>query len=112
MSNFSFLFKNALLLKIFKLVTHSKFEVVVFVVIVLNMLTLGMEHYRMSQNWADALRYVDIGFTSLFAVEAFLKLCGTRLYYFRDAFNVFDFVVVLLSITGEIANLRNTIVHQ
>nr|XP_039270948.1 sodium channel protein type 4 subunit alpha B-like [Styela clava] len=88
--------------KIFKLVTHSKFEVAVFSVIVLNMITLAMEHYQMSKTWTTVLRYVDITFTAVFSIEATLKIIGTRFYYFRDPFNVFDFVVVILSITGFI----------
>uniref|UniRef100_H2ZHJ4 Sodium channel protein n=1 Tax=Ciona savignyi TaxID=51511 RepID=H2ZHJ4_CIOSA len=89
-------------LKIFNLVTHSKFELAVFLLILMNMITLMMEHYKMSTEWASALRGVDITFTALFSLEAGLKLIGMRYHYFRDAFNVFDFIVILVSIIGFI----------
>ena len=65
------------------------------------MVTLSMEHYRMSPTWISSLRLADIMFTALFALEAVFKLIGMRIYYFRDMFNVFDFVVILISITGK-----------
>lgn len=84
------------------MVLDNKFEVVIFTIIVMNMLTLAMEHYKMSAEWATALRYVDITFTTMFSIEAALKIFGMRLYYFRDPFNVFDLVVVILSIAGVV----------
>nr|CAB3265896.1 sodium channel protein 1 brain-like [Phallusia mammillata] len=93
---------NRVQLQVFHLVTNSRFELGVFVLIVLNMITLSMEHYQMNDIWRDSLRICDITFTSLFALEATLKLIGMRYYYFRDVFNVFDFLVVVVSITGFI----------
>jgi len=64
------------------------------------MITLSMDHYQMSQTWKNALQISDIVFTSMFALEAVLKLFGMRCFYFRDVFNIFDLLVVLVSITG------------
>lgn len=86
----------------FNLVTHNRFELAVFCVIVLNMITLSMEHYKMSETWSTTLRYIDILFMAVFIMEAILKIVGLRSHYFRDAFNVFDFVVVTLSLLGMI----------
>ena len=58
----------------------------------------------MSEEWGNALRNADTVFTSLFTLEAILKLIGMRLYYFRDAFNVFDFIVIIISITSKMQN--------
>uniref|UniRef100_H2ZHJ6 Sodium channel protein n=1 Tax=Ciona savignyi TaxID=51511 RepID=H2ZHJ6_CIOSA len=98
-------------LKIFNLVTHSKFELAVFLLILMNMITLMMEHYKMSTEWASALRGVDITFTALFSLEAGLKLIGMRYHYFRDAFNVFDFIVILVSII-ELSNVSGFILEN
>ena len=54
----------------------------------------------MTQEWIDSLRVVDIVFTGLFSVEATIKIIGLREFYFKDAFNAFDFLVVLVSIAG------------
>ena len=84
------------------MVTHSKFELTVFILILLNIISLSMGHYHQSEKWSEALRVVDIVFTTVFAIEAVLKIVGMRHYYFRDAFNVFDLIVILVSITGEL----------
>ena len=82
--------------------THHYFEVAVFALIILNMIVLALKHYKMSREWDLALWYADIVFTALFTVEAIFKLIGMRLYYFRDAFNVFDFFVIVTSIASEL----------
>lgn len=84
----------------FNVVTNSRFEISVFSIIGLNMVALSMEHYQMSPTWTSTLKLADIVFTSLFTFEAVLKLIGMRFHYFRDMFNVFDFIVILVSITG------------
>ena len=61
----------------------------------------------MTQDWINALRVADIVFTTLFAVEATNKIIGLREHYFKDPFNVFDFLVVLVSITGNDGILKN-----
>ncbi|CAK8685583.1 unnamed protein product [Clavelina lepadiformis] len=86
----------------FDLVTNNRFELVIFFLIFMNMITLSMEHYEMSDAWRSTLRVTDITFTALFSLEAALKLIGMRHHYFRDIFNVFDFFVILVSITGFI----------
>lgn len=40
-------------------------------------------------------------FTGIFAVEAALKLLALRLHYFKRFWNVFDFVVLILSLVGK-----------
>ena len=55
----------------------------------------------MSPTWELALWIADIIFTSVFTLEAVLKLIGMRLHYFREVFNVFDFIVILVAIAGK-----------
>ena len=65
------------------------------------MITLSLDHYKMSQEWEDVTKYIDIAFTAIFGLEAIFKLIGMRYHYFRDAFNVFDFIVVIISTSGR-----------
>ena len=53
---------------------------------------------------ATSLDYLNIGFTCMFVFEAAIKIIGLRLHYFRRAWNVFDFVIVILSLTGIIVD--------
>jgi len=55
----------------------------------------------------------NLGFTIIFIIEAIIKIIGLRFHYFRRAWNVFDFIVVALSIVGRLANLNhNFLLHS
>lgn len=71
------------------------------VVIMLNMLTMTMEHYGQTQTFSDTLNWINLTFIGVFTGECFMKLIGLRHYYFKIPWNVFDFVVVVLSVLGE-----------
>lgn len=49
----------------------------------------------------QATEYINLIFTMVFVVEAIIKIIGLRWHYFRRAWNVFDFVVVALSVVGK-----------
>ena len=51
--------------------------------------------------FSDALDIVNIIFTTIFTLEAVVKIIGLRWHYFRRAWNVFDFIIVVLSIIGK-----------
>ena len=70
-------------------------------VILLNMFTMAMEHYKQSQIFSDVLVYINQVFIVIFTLECAMKLLGLRWYYFKAPWNVFDFVVVVLSILGK-----------
>ncbi|CAB4059329.1 Sodium channel protein type 2 subunit alpha,Sodium channel protein type 10 subunit alpha,Sodium channel protein type 4 subunit alpha B,Sodium channel protein type 9 subunit alpha,Sodium channel protein type 1 subunit alpha,Sodium channel protein type 8 subunit alpha,Sodium channel protein 60E,Sodium channel protein,Sodium channel protein 1 brain,Sodium channel protein para,Sodium channel protein PaFPC1,Sodium channel protein type 11 subunit alpha,Sodium channel protein type 4 subunit alpha,Sodium channel p len=53
-----------------------------------------------SEMWSFALDNLNIGFIVIFTTECVLKIFALRLYYFREPWNIFDFVVVILSILG------------
>ena len=47
---------------------------------------------------------LNIVFTTIFTLEAILKLIGYRQHYFRIGWNVFDFIVVVVSILSIALN--------
>ena len=46
-------------------------------------------------------RVSNLVFTGIFTAEAIIKLMVLRHYYFKKAWNVFDFIVVVSSVVGE-----------
>ena len=46
-------------------------------------------------------RYLNYIFTAIFIVEAFIRLVALRFDYFKQGWNVFDFIIVIFSIVGE-----------
>ena len=71
------------------------------VFIMLNMVTMAIEFDGMSQAYQDVLEIVNISFLTIFTLECVIKLLGLRLYYFKEPWNVFDFVVVLVSLLSQ-----------
>jgi voltage-gated sodium channel type II alpha len=66
-----------------------------------NMLTMTLDHYHQSEMWNFALNNLNMGFICIFTTECALKIFALRQHYFKEPWNIFDFVVVILSIFGE-----------
>ncbi|KAL8602648.1 hypothetical protein ACOMHN_029970 [Nucella lapillus] len=86
---------------IFDVTTDQKFDIAIMMIIMLNMLTMTLEFYDMPQDMRDVLQIINTIFIAVFTIECVLKLIGLRLYYFKIPWNVFDFVVVVLSILAS-----------
>lgn len=79
----------------------TKFELAIVVLILLNMVAMAQEHYQQSQAYTDALDIMNIIFTTIFTLEALVKIIGMRWHYLRRAWNVFDLIIVILSVLGK-----------
>ncbi|XP_063429093.1 sodium channel protein para-like isoform X4 [Mytilus trossulus] len=86
--------------KMYDLVTNQAFDIGIMIVIMLNMLTMTLEHHNMTETFSTVLQYINMSFIIVFTVECVLKLLALRWFYFKVPWNVFDFVVVVLSILG------------
>jgi hypothetical protein len=60
--------------KSFQMLTSKRFEVFLFVVIVLNTIGLLMHHNRESEGWSEGLFWANVVFVVVFSVEAFAKV--------------------------------------
>lgn len=70
------------------------------VVIMLNMVAMGLEHYGQTKAFGTALSQINLLFIVVFTLECIMKIIGLRWYYFKQPWNIFDFVVVVFSILG------------
>lgn len=86
---------------IFDLVTNQAFDITIMVLICLNMVTMMVEKEGQSEYMTDVLYWINVVFIILFTGECVLKLISLRHYYFTIGWNIFDFVVVILSIVGK-----------
>ncbi|KFO73340.1 Voltage-dependent N-type calcium channel subunit alpha-1B, partial [Cuculus canorus] len=92
--------KQSFQYKMWKFVVSPPFEYFIMVMIALNTIVLMMKFYDAPQAYEEMLKSLNIVFTSMFSMECVLKIIAFGvLNYFRDAWNVFDFVTVLGSIT-------------
>ncbi|XP_055533096.1 sodium channel protein 60E isoform X2 [Wyeomyia smithii] len=91
---------NQFLAMFYDLSNSRRFEIAIFVLIFLNMLTMGIEHYNQPHAVFFVLEVSNAFFTTVFGLEAIVKIVGLRYHYFTVPWNVFDFLLVLASIFG------------
>ncbi|KAM8793896.1 voltage-dependent P/Q-type calcium channel subunit alpha-1A [Eudromia elegans] len=86
--------------RMWQFVVSPPFEYTIMAMIALNTIVLMMKFYDASDAYENVLKMFNNVFTSLFSLECLLKIMAFGvLNYFRDAWNIFDFVTVLGSIT-------------
>ncbi|XP_026067311.1 calcium channel, voltage-dependent, N type, alpha 1B subunit, a isoform X4 [Carassius auratus] len=86
--------------RLWKFVVSPPFEYSIMIMIALNTVVLMMKFHDAPDFYDAMLKYLNIVFTALFSMECILKIIAFGpLNYLKDAWNVFDFVTVLGSIT-------------
>nr|XP_061813747.1 sodium channel protein type 8 subunit alpha-like isoform X4 [Nerophis lumbriciformis] len=85
---------------VFDFVTQQVFDISIMILICLNMVTMMVETDDQSKETEDVLYWVNFIFIVVFTGEFLLKLFALRHYYFTNGWNIFDVVVVILSIVG------------
>ncbi|XP_053071171.1 sodium channel protein type 3 subunit alpha isoform X4 [Acinonyx jubatus] len=85
---------------VFDFVTRQVFDISIMILICLNMVTMMVETDDQSKYMTLVLSRINLVFIILFTGEFVLKLVSLRYYYFTIGWNIFDFVVVILSIVG------------
>ncbi|KAK3700089.1 hypothetical protein QZH41_015046, partial [Actinostola sp. cb2023] len=89
---------NTMQYRVWKLVDCRPFEYTIMTLIALNTIILMMKFHGETETYRFYLNLFNTIFTFMFTAEALLKLVAFRTNYFRDSWNVFDFVVVLGSL--------------
>lgn len=88
---------------LFKINIIRYFEWFILFVIFLNSIALTMFDYKdrsSETQWNQILDSINLGFTVVYSIEAFLKIIAYgfiihRLSYLREIWNLIDFIVVL-----------------
>lgn len=70
--------KHRIQYKLWWFVTSQPFEYTIFVLIMINTITLAMKFYRQPQYYSDALDILNLIFTVIFALEFVFKLAAFR----------------------------------
>ena len=80
------------------------FGTVVIYLIILNTLTLAVDHYPIESSFENSLDAINFILSLIFAIEMILKLLALGLLdYIRDISNVFDAVIVIVSLVELVA---------
>uniref|UniRef100_A0A8C7R9Z8 Calcium channel, voltage-dependent, R type, alpha 1E subunit a n=1 Tax=Oncorhynchus mykiss TaxID=8022 RepID=A0A8C7R9Z8_ONCMY len=93
--------------RLWHFVVSPSFEYTVLAMIALNTIVLMMKYYSAPPAYEAVLKHLNTAFTVLFSVECVLKIMAFGfLNYFRDTWNIFDFITVLGSITEIVVDLQ------
>ncbi|XP_053456817.1 sodium channel protein type 5 subunit alpha isoform X1 [Nycticebus coucang] len=87
---------------LFDIVTKQAFDVTIMFLICLNMVTMMVETDDQSPEKVSILSKINLLFVAIFTGECIIKMTALRHYYFTNSWNIFDFVVVILSIMGTV----------
>ncbi|XP_056894023.1 voltage-dependent R-type calcium channel subunit alpha-1E isoform X5 [Takifugu flavidus] len=94
--------------RLWHFVVSPSFEYTVLAMIALNTIVLMMKYYSAPPAYEAVLKHLNTAFTVIFSVECILKIMAFGLLnYFRDTWNIFDFITVLGSITEIIVDLQS-----
>ncbi|KAL4623474.1 sodium channel protein type 4 subunit alpha-like [Arapaima gigas] len=84
----------------FDLVSKQAFDIMIMMLIILNMVTMMVETDEQSAHTEAILNKINLAFIVIFTTECLIKIFALRCYFFTVGWNIFDFVVVILSIVG------------
>ncbi|KAM6918646.1 sodium channel protein type 2 subunit alpha-like [Xenentodon cancila] len=84
----------------FDLVSKQAFDIMIMMLIIVNMVTMMVETDEQSERMESVLNKINLVFIVIFTTECLIKLFALRCYFFTVAWNIFDFVVIILSIVG------------
>jgi voltage-dependent calcium channel L type alpha-1D len=98
--------KNKARVFFLRLVTNTKFDYVIVILILISSIFLAFDNPLNNPNGTTNifLKYADIVFTIIFAMEAFMKIVSYGFFmngkdsYIRNPWNILDFFIVVTSI--------------
>ncbi len=80
--------------------SNKLFELLVISIIILSALTIGARTYDIDERWMRILMFFDVGVTVFFLIEILIRMAAEKRLrdFFRQGWNVFDFVIVTASL--------------
>lgn len=78
-----------------KVQEHWIFDSFIMFCIIANTFILMLKWYAMPKSVVDGITKINYGFMAIFTIEAVIKLFALRRNYFKTAWNIFDFTVVI-----------------
>ncbi|XP_016097652.1 voltage-dependent T-type calcium channel subunit alpha-1I-like [Sinocyclocheilus grahami] len=85
--------------KLWSIVESKYFNRGIMVAILINTISMGIEHHQQPEELTNVLEICNIVFTSMFALEMILKLTAFGCFkYLRNPYNIFDGIIVIISV--------------
>ncbi|KAK7167631.1 hypothetical protein R3I94_001884 [Phoxinus phoxinus] len=85
--------------KLWGIVESKYFNRGIMIAILINTISMGIEHHNQPEELTDVLEICNIVFTSMFTLEMILKLTAFGFFsYLRNPYNIFDGIIVIISV--------------
>ncbi|XP_072532433.1 voltage-dependent T-type calcium channel subunit alpha-1H isoform X3 [Salminus brasiliensis] len=82
-----------------RIVDSKYFNRGIMIAILINTLSMGIEHHEQPEELTDILEISNIVFTSMFVLEMIFKLVAFGTYgYIKNPYNIFDGIIVVISV--------------
>jgi voltage-gated sodium channel len=80
--------------------SNKVFEITVISIIIFSAMVIGASTYDIDPQWLGIFKFLDLAITIFFLIEIFIRLLAEEKirHFFRNAWNVFDFLIVTLSL--------------
>ncbi len=93
--------------KIRTVVEHPIFTTTIFVLILLNTISLGVETFALPNSLNNALSIFNSVCITVFILEILLKLYAYGKDFFKDGWNIFDTIIVVTSVLPMVSFLSS-----
>lgn len=90
-----------------KIIDSKAFQNFIMLLIILNSITLGIETFPLSLTLQTVFNVFNRICLIIFIIEIALKIVVFGAKFFKDGWNIFDFLIVLLSLIPEVAFLSS-----
>ncbi|XP_046722196.1 voltage-dependent T-type calcium channel subunit alpha-1I-like [Silurus meridionalis] len=85
--------------KLWSIVESKYFNRGIMIAILINTISMGIEHHNQPEELTNVLEVCNIVFTSMFTLEMILKLTAFGFFeYLRNPYNIFDGIIVIISV--------------
>ncbi|KAM3865348.1 LOW QUALITY PROTEIN: voltage-dependent T-type calcium channel subunit alpha-1I-like [Diretmus argenteus] len=86
-------------MKLWGIVESKYFNRGIMIAILINTISMGIEHHEQPEELTNVLEICNIVFTSMFSLEMILKITAFGWFsYLRNPYNVFDGIIVIISV--------------
>ncbi|KAF4133455.1 Voltage-dependent L-type calcium channel domain-containing protein [Phytophthora infestans] len=87
---------------LFRIALSPTLELLIIGCVLLNTVFMAMDYFGEEDLYETGLNYLNYFFSGIFALEAVVKIIGLGKYYWKEPWNIFDFIVVLGTLFGVI----------
>ena len=77
-----------------RLIAHKRFEAIILIIILIDSVQLGYYHFMITPEESLVLMVIDRFFFIVFSIEATIKIIVHQTEYFRNRWNLFDFIIL------------------